>query len=197
MTSIATRFNRETETTISHSFVFDETEASAEFIYEGVLARTLPDFPGYAFTSDGRAISFKRKEPRELKHGSSASGCYCYVNIGRPPLKESQLLHILTARAFAPNPEGKPQVNHKDGRPSNNAASNLEWVTQSENVRHAHELRKEQGRSIFKTTPEQRTQVIALCNGGMSIAEASRQLGLPYEVARYTVNSAKRRNATI
>lgn len=196
MTSIATRFKTITDTTISYSLILDGTEASTEFIYQGVLARTLADFPGYAITSDGRVISFKGKKPKELKHGSSASGCYCYVNIGRAPLKKSQLLHILEARAFCPNPEGKPQVNHKDGNPSNNAASNLEWVTRSENIRHAHELRKKQGRSIFKITPEQRKQVVELCSLGMSIAKAARQLALPYEVARNAVNSAKRRPAT-
>lgn len=196
MTSIATRFKTITNTSISYSLVLDGTEASTEFTYQGVVARHLPSFPGYAITSDGRVISFKGKKPKELKHGSSASGCYCYVNIGKAPLKKSQLLHILVARAFSPNPEGKPQVNHKDGNPGNNAASNLEWVTRSENVRHANELRKKQGRSTFKATPEQRTQVIELCKRGMSIAKASRQLGLPYEVARSAVNSAKRRYAT-
>lgn len=194
MTSTATRFNLKTDATISHSLVFDGTEASTEFTYQDVLARTLPAFPGYALTIDGRGISFKRKEPRELKPGSSASGCYCYVNIGRPPLKSSQLLHILVARAFVPNPEGKPQVNHKDGNPGNNAASNLEWVTPAENIRHANKLRSEQGRRVFRITAMQRAQVIDLCNGGMSISKASKQLNLPYEVARGAVNAAKRRS---
>lgn len=194
MTSIATRFNIKTDTAVSGSLVFDGTEASTEFVYQGTPARTLPNFPGYALTIDGRCISFRRKKTRELKPGSSASGCYCYVNIGRPPLKPSQLLHILVARAFVPNPEGKPQVNHKDGNPRNNAASNLEWVTPSENVRHANKLRKEQGRSIFKTTAEQRAQVVELCNEQVSIFEASIQLRLPYEVARNAFNSAKRRS---
>jgi predicted XRE-type DNA-binding protein len=47
------------------------------------------------------------------------------------------LVHRLLAKSFIPNPENKPNINHKDGDPSNLTLENLEWCTQQENVEHS------------------------------------------------------------
>jgi hypothetical protein len=49
-------------------------------------------------------------------------------------------VHLLVARAFCETAPNWTEVNHKDGRHDNNAASNLEWVTHSANMSHALKL---------------------------------------------------------
>lgn len=69
-----------------------------------------------------------------------------YLIVGlRTPQKgrTNHYVHRLVADAFCKNPYSKKYVNHKDHDKTNNIASNLEWVTQKENVLYsAKRMRK-------------------------------------------------------
>ncbi len=58
---------------------------------------------------------------------------YIFVSLG----SKSVLLHRIIAKAFIPNPDNLPEVNHIDGNKANNAVSNLEWCTAKQNSQHA------------------------------------------------------------
>ena len=61
---------------------------------------------------------------------------YAMVHLTNGKAKNCRV-HRLVAQLFLPNPEGLPEVNHKDGNKDNNHVDNLEWVTRSDNVKHS------------------------------------------------------------
>lgn len=64
---------------------------------------------------------------------------YMSVTLTKDSVQKMYKVHRLVANAFIDNSDSKPQVNHKDGNKKNNIVSNLEWVTPSENSKHAFE----------------------------------------------------------
>lgn len=61
---------------------------------------------------------------------------YLSVSLYKNDIGKTCVVHRFVAIAFIPNPENKPQVNHKDENPENNCVENLEWVTSYENMHY-------------------------------------------------------------
>ena len=75
---------------------------------------------------------------KEIKQRLDADG-YLTATLGKGIRSKPRFVHRIVAKAFVPNPHRYPIVHHKDGNRANPHASNLEWTTQRENIRHAYE----------------------------------------------------------
>lgn len=95
----------------------------------------------YKITSSGRVISaerydrFNRRVGGEIKpHLTGSRRDYWFVVLSKDGKGKRFYVHQLVARAFIPNPENKPCVDHIDNDKNNNHVSNLRWVTHLENM---------------------------------------------------------------
>lgn len=90
--------------------------------------KKIEEFSNYSVSKLGNVRN--DKTGRILKTYTKPSG-YMQVQLGRKTIP--QYIHRLVAKAFIPNNDNKPQVNHKNGIKCDNKVENLEWVTASEN----------------------------------------------------------------
>ncbi|WP_313481464.1 HNH endonuclease signature motif containing protein [Atlantibacter hermannii] len=95
----------------------------------------------YFITSTGLVFSFSTGEIKQLKptlRGKTRNQ-YLFVRFEKDGKYLNLPVHKLVADNFlGSKPSPNHVVNHKDGNKQNNHSDNLEWVTISENTRHAY-----------------------------------------------------------
>jgi hypothetical protein len=98
--------------------------------------KQIENYPEYYVSEFGEIKSVKWGKERLLRRAFDKRGYWAVTIYGEK--RHTTRNHILVAKMFHPNPQNKPQVNHKDGDKNNNHYSNLEWCTIQENMAHAH-----------------------------------------------------------
>lgn len=114
-----------------------------------------------------------------------------YFNMTYMGITKSVLVNRVVAWAFYPNPLNLPQVNHIDGDKENNAKSNLEWATGSENEKHAHRTGLKSGRGSANSNAKlTSTDVLAIRES----SEPAGELATRFGVSRSTIVNILNRN---
>ena len=86
----------------------------------------------YEVSDQGRVKSLKNGKEKILKPWKDTY-CYLKVSLRKDGYTKHLFVHRLVAEAFIPNPNNLETVNHKDEVKSNNAATNLEWMSREDN----------------------------------------------------------------
>lgn len=125
---------------------------------------------------------------KELSLSKDHKG-YMRVRIYVGGTRKTIKVHRAVAEAFIPNPENKPEVNHKDGNKGKNFVENLEWSTGKENTLHAYasglrektrehcrEMGKTKGKhNLEKYREERKTPIVAIRTSDGSVFEYQSQ----------------------
>jgi len=113
---------------------------------------------------------------------------YSYHDLNKNGKRRHFRTHTLVAKAFiGPPPTKKHQINHIDGNKQNNKVDNLEWVTPSENQRHARDIfgywLGERG-SASKLTPEKVIELRKMYKTGLY---SQRELAKIFGIAQSSI----------
>lgn len=112
--------------------------------YKALQLNPVPDLPDeewkvieecdkYMISNKGRFKSLRGHIPRLMNPTRQKKGYYYASTMIDGKVKLFRV-HRLVAKAFLPNPDNLPEVNHIDGNPHNNDVSNLEWCTREYNL---------------------------------------------------------------
>ena len=131
---------------------------------EEELWREWPQDPRIKVSNKGNVVSCKRGAPYPLKVIHNLRG---YQTVGAS--LQPQYVHKMVAETWIDNPNHYKEVNHINGDKDDNRVENLEWVTHSQNMRHAYRTGLNKN-----TTP---VRVVETGEVFESLAECARRIG--------------------
>lgn len=104
--------------------------------YEGIYQ--IDEF-GNVYSLERKVVKHDgfRTVPKTILRKSKDKNGYIRMTLSKNGIRKKYSLHRLLALAFIKNANNKTCINHIDGDKLNNSLTNLEWVSRSENTKHA------------------------------------------------------------
>lgn len=96
--------------------------------------KTIDGYENYQVSNMGRVMNVITK--KILKFGNNGNGYLHVMLYDKNHNGKTIMVHRLVAKAFIPNPDNSPQINHIDECKENNYVENLEWITSEDNINH-------------------------------------------------------------
>ena len=152
--------------------------------------------------SNGKIFS-NEKELNQLDNGAG----YLAVVVGKKKTNSGRIspkleyVHRLVAKAFIPNLDNLPQVNHKDFDKQNNNVNNLEWISRADNIQHSHDKgrmqkRYEVGAVTVLTVEQVKECYTRVVRDGEGVNAVAVSMGKPRTTISSIINKRSRRDIT-
>lgn len=128
-------------------------------------------------------------KPYQKKEG------YLVVGISVEGVRKHHYIHRLVLSAFVKNETEAPQVNDINGIKTDNNLGNLEWVTRSQNQKHAFAIGLKKGRSFYSQEFIQTLLEKYLSDKSNTLIKISREFGpSPTSIRRWLTQAGESGN---
>ena len=124
-----------------------------------------------------KSLHFKNPKNCSEKVLKTTNNKYNYPTIGLYKDKKCKrfLVHRLVAKAFIPNPNNYPQINHKDETTDNNCVDNLEWCTQEYNLKYGTRMERVSKANTGKKRSEETKAKFSAIHKGKKRLQTTKQ----------------------
>lgn len=179
---------------------------SLKCLIDGELWADIDGYDGiYQVSTRGRVRSMDRRELMRGRHPTPyyrfRNGCelkcqindigYVQVLLYKDGVGKLCTVHRLVAKAFIPNPNNYPEVNHLNEERADNWVENLEWCTRSQNALHSNKKFRGENSGTSKLTERQVLKIVELLRQTGPLKLGLFEIGCLFGVTNHTIHKIK------